>query len=233
MIGRMMEKRKFTPLQILVHVGAWLPLAWLAWDYFNNNLTVNPIQALEQRTGHYAIVLLILSLACTPLNTVFGFRQAIKVRRSLGLYAFLYAALHFSIFIGLDYVFDWSLLREAIFEKRYTLVGFLALVILALLALTSFDWWKARLRKNWKRLHQMVYVASVLVVLHYAWALKGDIFRVQGNVWLPLLAGAVVAILLILRLPPVRRAAVRLRAQLARRSRPHKGDLAKVFPRPE
>ena len=79
---------KFSKLQIFVHIGALIPLMLLIVNWFNNNLTVNPIQALQLRTGKYALVLLILSLSCTPLNTVFGFRQALKVRRSLGLYAF-------------------------------------------------------------------------------------------------------------------------------------------------
>ena len=208
---------KFTPLQILVHLLAWGLVAWLAWDAWTGNLTVNPIQAAEQRTGKYALVLLVLSLACTPLNTLFGLRQALTVRRSLGLYTFMFAAMHFVIFIGIDYGFDWEFLRLDIINKRYILVGATALIILTLLAATSFKWWMKRLGKRWKALHRLIYLAAPLVVLHYAWARKGDIFRLQGDILQPLAFGVVVALLLLARLPALRRGAVRLRGQLQRR----------------
>lgn len=189
---------KFSKLQIVVHIGALIPLMLLIIDWFNKNLTVNPIQALQLRTGKYALVLLILSLACTPLNTVFGFRQALKVRRPLGLYAFFYASLHFLIFIGLDYQFDLNLILEATFEKRYALVGFLAGLILLVLAITSTKGWKKRLGKTWSRLHKFVYLAGLLAIIHYVWLVKADIR-------IPLLYGALVITLLILRIPAIRR----------------------------
>ncbi len=195
---------RFTKFQIAVHIAALLPLLLLVVDWYLDNLTFNPIQALELRTGKYALVLLILSLACTPLNTVFGFRQALKVRRPLGLYAFLYASLHFLIFIGLDYQFDLYLLREAIFEKRYALVGFSAGLILLALAITSTRGWMKRLGRTWAKLHKLVYLAGILVIVHYVWLVKSDIRE-------PLLFGAIVLMLLFLRIPFVRRAASRLR----------------------
>jgi sulfoxide reductase heme-binding subunit YedZ len=208
---------KFTPLQILVHLLAWGLAAWLAWDAWTGNLTVNPIQAAEQRTGKYALVLLVLSLACTPLNTLFGMRQAITVRRSLGLYAFMFAVLHFTIFIWIDYGFNWEFLLADIRNKLYIFVGLTALVMLSLLAATSTKWWMKRLGKRWKALHKLVYLAGPLVVLHYAWARKGDIFRLQGDIVQPLAFGIVVALLLLIRLPALRRGAVRLRGHLQRR----------------
>lgn len=189
---------KFSKLQILVHIGALIPFVLLIIDWFNNNLTVNPIQALQLRTGKYALVLLIFALACTPLNTVFGFRQALKVRRPLGLYAFFYASLHFLIFIGLDYQFDLNLILEATFEKRYAFVGFLAGIILLVLAITSTKGWKKRLGKTWSRLHKFVYLAGLLVIIHYVWLVKSDIR-------IPLLYGAFVVGLLVLRIPAIRR----------------------------
>jgi methionine sulfoxide reductase heme-binding subunit len=211
------SRRKFTPLQVLVHLFAWGLVAWLARDAWTGNLTVNPIQAAEQRTGKDALILLVLSLACTPLNTLFGWRQALTVRRSLGLYAFMFAALHFTIFIWIDYGFNWEFMYLDLANKRYILVGLTALTILTLLAATSFQWWKKRLGKRWKVLHRLVYLAAPLVVLHYAWARKGDIFRLQGDIVQPLAFGIVVALLLVVRLPALRRGAVRLRGQLQRR----------------
>lgn len=195
---------RFTKFQAAIHIGALLPLIWLIYNWSQDNLTFNPIQALEQRTGKFALVLLILALACTPLNTVFGFRQALKVRRALGLYAFFYASIHFLIFIGLDYQFDLALLQEAIFEKKYALVGFTAGLILLSLAITSTRGWMKRLGRTWTRLHKFVYLAGILVIVHYVWLVKSDI-RV------PLLYGALVLVLLMLRIPYVRRFASRIR----------------------
>lgn len=212
-----MRRIKLTPLQLLVHLLAWGLAAWLAWDAWSGNLTVNPIQAATQRTGKYALVLLVLSLACTPLNTLFGFRQALTVRRALGLYAFMFAATHFAIFIWIDYGFEWEFIRAEILDKRYILVGATALTILALLAATSFQWWMRRLGKRWKSLHRLIYLAAPLVVLHYAWARKGDIFRLQGDILQPLAFGAVVALLLLVRVTAVRQRAARLRGYLQKR----------------
>jgi sulfoxide reductase heme-binding subunit YedZ len=189
---------EFTRLQLATHIGAWLPLLVLVYDYWAGNLTVNPIQDITFRTGKPALVLLVLSLACTPLNSLFGFREAIKLRRPLGVYAFLYALLHFLTFVGLDYGFDPALLYGAIFEKRYALVGLAAFLILLPLALTSTKGWQRRLGKSWKRLHNLVYVAALLVIVHYVWLVKSDIRE-------PLLYGAGVVTLLVLRLPAVKR----------------------------
>lgn len=212
-----MPRIKLTPLQLLVHFLAWGLAAWLAWDAWMGNLTVNPIQAATQRTGKYALVLLVLSLACTPLNTLFGFRQALTVRRILGLYAFLFAATHFAIFIWIDYGFDWEFIRLEIIDKRYILVGATALAILSLLAVTSFQWWMKRLGKRWKSLHRLVYLAAPLVVLHYAWARKGDLFRLQGDILQPLAFGVVVGLLLLARLPALRKRAIKLRGRIQKR----------------
>lgn len=212
--------RKLSPLQIAVHLAFWGLAGWLAWDALNGNLTVNPIQAATQRTGKYALIFLVVSLACTPLNTFFGFRQALTARRAFGVYAFLWAAVHFAIFIWIDYGFAWEFIKIEIVEKRYIIVGATALTILTALAATSFKFAQKRMGKNWKRLHRLVYIAAPLVILHYAWARKGDLFSLRGDVVQPLLFGAAVALLLAARLPFVRRTAARLRARPRRSPAP-------------
>jgi sulfoxide reductase heme-binding subunit YedZ len=129
----------------------------------------------------------------------------------------MFAGLHFLTFSILDYGLDWSLLQGAIFEKPYIIVGLTALTILLALAITSFRWWMKRMGKNWQRLHRLVYLAALLVVLHYSWSVKGDVLRLQGEVLQPLAFGLVVILLLISRLPPVRRGATRLRYRLSGR----------------
>lgn len=197
-----MPRFKFTKFQILVHAGSLVPLARIIWDYFTDNLTANPIQDITFRTGKAALVLLVLSVACTPLNTVFGFREALKVRRALGLYSFLYVCLHFVIFLVdnalVDYAIDLELLREAIFEKRFALMGLATFLTLLPLALTSTKGWQKRLGKTWRDLHRWVYLAVILAVVHFVWLVKSDIRE-------PLAYGAVAVMLLVLRIPAVRR----------------------------
>src|SRR5215213_9101901 len=206
--------QRYTPLQVAIHIYGWSALVRLIIDYFNHHLTANPIQALEQRTGRHAITLLVLSLACTPLNNIFGWRELLKRRRALGLYAFLYATIHVIIFIDLDYGLAWSLILETILQKPYILVGMLSFLMLIPLAFTSFDIWKVRLKKNWKRLHQTIYLIIPLVVLHYAWGKKGDFFELRGDIIRPLIYAIIAAILLIMRIPPVRRFVASLRDRI-------------------
>lgn len=201
----MKRLRNLTPLQIIMHLYAWSALALLLFDYFTGNLSVNPIQDLERRTGRAAITLLVLSLMCTPLNTLFGWKELLKRRRALGLYAFMYATIHVLIYLDLDYGLAWSLIIQSVVEKPYIIFGLITFLLLIPLAITSFDIWKVRLKKNWKRLHQTVYLIAPLAVLHFALSKKGDIFHLQGDIVRPLVYGLIVLILLILRIPKVRK----------------------------
>ena len=198
--------QRYTPLQVAVHLYGWSALVLLLIDYFTGNLTANPIQALEQRTGRHAITLLVMALACTPLNNLFGWRELIKRRRALGLYAFLYATIHVIIFVDLDYGLAWSLILQTILEKPYIIVGVITFLMLIPLAFTSFSIWQKRLGKSWKKLHQLVYLIAPLAALHYAWGKKGDFFRLQGEIIRPLIYASIIILLLIMRLPQVRRA---------------------------
>jgi len=206
--------KRYTPLQIIVHLYAWSALVHLLFDMATGNLSANPIQELEQRTGRHAITLLILALACTPLNTLFKWSEPLKRRRALGLYAFMYATIHVIIFIDLDYGLAWSLIIQTIFEKPYIVVGMLTFLMLIPLAFTSFDIWKKRLGKKWKRLHQIIYLIAPLAVLHYAWGKKGDFFRLRGEIILPLIYAVIVILLLVMRIPQVRKTTASLRDRI-------------------
>ncbi len=202
-----MHKLKTSWLQIIIHVGALLPLVILIWDFTQGRLTVNPIQEIQLRTGKYTLVLLVLTLLVTPANIIFGIKQIVRLRRQLGLYTFMYASLHFLNFVGLDYRFDFTLIREDIGEKRFALVGLAAFLCLLLLAVTSTKGWMRRLGKNWERLHWLIYLAGALAVTHFVWQVKAD-FRE------PLLYGVVVFILLAVRLPAIRKMVSDLRRRL-------------------
>ena len=181
----------------LVHIVCIAPAIWFARLYWTSNLSANPLQEVTYFTGDWALRLLIASLACTPINSLFGFKPALKVRRALGLYGFFYALLHFFIFVGVDYQFDLELIWLDLSTKRYILVGLSALIIFAALAITSTKGWMKRLGKRWKNLHRLTYIAVPLAVVHYVWLVKADI-RV------PLAYGAVTGFFLLMRVPSVR-----------------------------
>ena len=197
--------------QILTHVGALLPLAWLVWETWQGQLIIDPVKEITTRTGKTALILLILSLACSPLNTILGFKHALRLRRPLGLYAFLYVGLHFLTFLGLDYGFDLDLIRRDILDQRYVLVGSAAGLLLLTLAITSTKGWQRRLGKNWKRLHRLVYLASILDIVHFVWLTK--------DLGEPLRYGGVVALLLMVRIPAIKRAISNARTQFGARLR--------------
>jgi methionine sulfoxide reductase heme-binding subunit len=187
------------PFTWATHIGSLLPLAWLIFDFATDRLSSNPIQDITFRTGKPALVLLVLSLAVTPAQTMFGWRWVHPLRRRFGLYCFLYVCVHFLVFIGLDYGFDTVLLKEAILEKPYALVGFSAFLLLVPLAVTSTKGWMRRLGRKWRSLHRLVYVVALLAVVHYTWLVKSDVRE-------PLAWGLGVVVLLGMRMPRVRRA---------------------------
>ncbi len=188
-------------LRILAHVGALMPLAWLAWRYWGGAL-FDPIRQVTTTTGRTALVLLLLTLACTPI-AVLGFRRVMRVRRALGLYAFLYAVLHFMTFAGWDYGFDLQLLKSAILDQRFVLAGSVAFLLLLPLAVTSTRGWQRRLGKNWKRLHRLVYLAGVAVIVHFVWLSKDPRRALQY--------GFVLALLLVARVPAVKKVLAKAR----------------------
>jgi sulfoxide reductase heme-binding subunit YedZ len=198
---------KASGLRLAVHLAGLLPLLWVLWQYWQGAL-FDPIQEITTLTGRVALILLFLSLACTPAATLLGFRQALRFRRTLGIYSFLYISIHFAVFTIFDYHLDLNLIVKAIFDQRYILPGFLAGVLLLLLTLTSTKGWQRRLGKSWKRLHRLAYVAAILAVTHFLWLVK--------DIRLPLRYAAVLSVLLILRIPWVKAAIRRARHRLTR-----------------
>ncbi len=211
-------------LRVVVHVGVWGPLLWLAWRYFNDDLGVEPVVTLNNVTGRTAMILLLLSLSATPLYIVFNFRQAIKARRALGLYAFLYASLHFINFIALDYGFDLQfILEDGILKKPYIFVGLTALILLVSLAVTSTKGWMKRLKKNWTRLHWLIYPIGILIIIHFFWQAKA------AEKFEPLIYGTVLSVLLLVRVPPIRKQIIEWRMRVTG-GKPIAQDKVRVAP---
>ncbi len=207
-----MSKPRITPLQLLVHIAGWLPLAALLFDMLTGNLTANPIQDIEQRTGYTALLFLTLSLACAPLAFL-GWKSLIQRRKALGNYAFLYAALHVTVFIAVDYGLNLNAILRDVGTKQYIIIGATAFILLIPLAATSFNYWMKRLGKNWKRLHRLVYLIAPLAVIHFSMARKGDLLNLKGDILQPLTFAVIIGILLLLRLGPVKTAITRLRTR--------------------
>ena len=191
-------------LRVAYHAVGLFPLAWLIFDFWFGLLGAEPIRAMILRTGKAAIIMLTLSLACTPVGYLFRWKEANLVRRPLGLYAFMYVCLHFLIFTWLDYALILPLIVEEIVVRRYALVGFTAFLLLIPLAVTSTKGWQKRLGKRWKTLHKVVYLIGVLAVVHYIWLVKNAYTQ-------PLIFAAAVGLLLLLRVPAVKQAILRAR----------------------
>jgi sulfoxide reductase heme-binding subunit YedZ len=206
-------------LRVLTHIVALSPLVIIVWNYWTGAFLVDPVREITTRTGRTALMLLTASLACTPIHTILGFKQILRVRRALGLYAFLYAGLHFLTFAGWDYAFDLKLLGPAIFHQRFVLPGAAAFLLLLPLAATSTKRWHKRLSRHWKRLHRLSYLAAILVIVHFLWLSK-DPRR-------PLRYGAILCLLLILRVPVVRRAADNIRNRIKAIAQEEPGQVSK------
>jgi len=198
-------------LRIGVHVIGSLSLIMLIVRWQTTGLTFNPIQFIEQYLGRAAINMLVLSLAVTPVVTLTGWRKLSKHTRTLGLYTFFYFSLHFLTFAVVDYGLNFREIFKLMIEKPFIIIGSTAGLILLALATTSFKYWMKRLGKRWKKLHRLVYLVGALAVLHNAMALKGSLTNLSGNIVRPLVLGALITLLLILRIPPVKRWASSLR----------------------
>ncbi|MBC7235297.1 MAG: sulfoxide reductase heme-binding subunit YedZ [Chloroflexi bacterium] len=183
-------------LKITVALLSAVPALVLGWRTGQGRLGPDPLGDLVRVTGRWALAFLILSLMPTALRILFGMRAGLVVRRILGLYAFGYALAHFVIYAGLGFRLRWDLLSETIRQSPFILAGLGALLLLLPLALTSTEGWVRRLGRNWRRLHRLVYVATLFAVWHFAWAFK----ELRA---LPLAVGLGVLFLLALRIPGV------------------------------
>ena len=168
-----------------------IPLGQLGYRYYSDDLTANPIEYITRFTGSWSLFILLASLSVTPLRRLTGWNEVIKLRRMLGLFAFSYAALHFSTYMVLDLFFDFSAIAKDILKRPYITVGFSAFVLMIPLAVTSTTGMIRRLGKRWQQLHYLVYGIAILGVLHFYWLVKADIRRpVQYGAALTVLLGS-------------------------------------------
>jgi len=186
-----MNKLRIT--KFIIFFAALVPLGRLVWKYFHGGLGANPIEVITHSTGDWTLILILTTLAITPLRRITKQYWMIGVRREIGLFAFFYGTLHFTTYIWLDKFFDWHEMIKDIAKRPFITVGFTAFVLLIPLALTSTAGWIRRLGgRNWQRLHRLIYVTAILGVIHYVWLVKADLRK-------PLQYAVVLSVLLLYR----------------------------------
>ena len=179
----------------VVHLLCLAPLAELGWRILDvartgsDALGADPVAAIVHALGLWALRMLVIALAVTPLRQWTGQPVLLRFRRMVGLYAFAYATLHFSAYLALDLRGYWMQVFEDIAKRPYITVGFAAWLLLVPLALTSTQGWMRRLGRRWGQLHKAVYAIGVLAVLHFWWLVKSDLRE-------PALYAALVGVLL-------------------------------------
>lgn len=158
-----------------------LPLALLIWNGLHDRLTANPIAEITHQTGDWTLRFILLTLSITPLRRLTGWSEIIRVRRMLGLFAFLYGTLHFSTYLVLDQFFAFDEIVKDIRKRPFITVGFTSFVLLIPLALTSSAAMIRRLGgRRWQQLHRLIYLTAIGGVVHYWWLVKADVRRPQA-----------------------------------------------------
>ena len=171
----------------IIWVLCLLPLAWLSWLIVNQDLTANPAEFMNRYLGEWAIRILWVALAVTPVKILTGWKQALRFRRLVGLFASFYVVLHVTSYVVVDQYFDWIAIWNDIVKRVYITVGMASLLILVALAATSSSSIVKRLGgKAWNRLHQGVYLAGIMAAIHFIMMRKG--FQIEPFIYAGILA---------------------------------------------
>lgn len=189
------------PLKPLVFAACLLPLVYLSLRTFEVaglDLGTNPVEELLHELGRWSLKFLLLTLAVTPMRRWLGWSWLIRYRRMFGLFSFFYLLLHFLVYAVLDQGLELGLVVEDILKRPYITLGMAGLLLMIPLAATSTKSMMRKLGKRWKRLHRLVYVIAILGVWHFYWQVKLDTLQ-------PLVYAAILAVLLISRIRPVKR----------------------------
>ena len=170
-----------------------IPFIIIIYKIFFNKLGPEPIKEITLHTGEWTLLFLVFTLSMTPLKRLTNLNIWISIRRMLGLFAFFYGSLHMLTYVGLDYQFDLSAISKDILTKKFIFVGFTAWLLMTPLAITSSKKMMGILKTNWKKLHRLIYLISILGVIHFLWLVKKDLTE-------PLVYLLIIIVLLILRI---------------------------------
>ena len=161
-------------LLCLLPAGYMFYAVYLAFTGGENLLGPEPAKTLSLMTGEWAIQILILGLALTPIRYLFNWPYVWRFRRMIGLYAYFYTSLHLLVFLMFLLQWEWTAIGREIVERPYITIGFAAYVLMTALAATSFNRAQRKLGRNWKRLHRTVYAVNVLAVMHVIWIVRSS-----------------------------------------------------------
>ena len=167
-------KNYFKPAVFLLSL--W-PIYIIIYQLIYNKLGPEPVDRIINHFGEWTLIFVLLTLSMTPLKKITNSLEWIKLRRMLGLFAFFYASIHMLSYVGLDYRFDFEPLIDDVLKKKFIFIGFSAWLLLIPLAITSSDKIVKILKKNWKKLHRLVYIISIFGVLHFIWLSKTIFFK--------------------------------------------------------
>ena len=164
--------RIFKPILFLLLLA---PALYLGWGLWQGELGANPLEAIIRGLGDWALRILLLTLAISPLRRLTGWGQVLRLRRMVGLYAYFYSVLHLLGYLWFDQFFDWPEIWNDILQRPFITIGMLCVILLTPLTLTSTKGMIRRLGKNWKRLHWLIYPISIFAIIHFFWMVKLDI----------------------------------------------------------
>ncbi len=203
--------KKFTIHKYLIHIIGLFPFLFLGIYSLLDRFSINPIQTLEQQTGRIALIFLILSFACSPISRIFDLGFLVIWRKYFGLYGFLYAVIHFMIFIGIDYGFQFNSILRDIRTQYFIWFGAAGLFLSLPLAITSNSFWMKHLKEKWKKLHQLLYLILMLIMIHFFLSIKGNLLQFQGNIQLPIVLLLLIAVLSVLRVQALQKILIQFR----------------------
>lgn len=175
-----MSRRKITLLKILVWIlclGPLLTLLAKGFHLVSQDLGADPISVITLTTGHWTLILLLVTLSVTPARRITGWNWLIRFRRLIGLFAFFYGCLHLLTYIWFDKFFDFPEMIRDIGKRPFITMGFLAWTLMLPLALTSTTASIRRLGKRWQTVHRLIYFSATAGVIHFWWLVKKDISR--------------------------------------------------------
>jgi sulfoxide reductase heme-binding subunit YedZ len=167
-------QQKIFWLRLATLIGLCLPAVELAWRWYTDELGPRPVTVATHATGDWAVIFLLSSLAMTPLRATFDWMPLVHVRRRIGVAAAIYAGAHLLIYV-LDQKWNLIVVATEIAKRFYLTIGFVAVLIFVILSITSTDGWQKKLRRNWKRLHYLVYPLAVLALIHFFLQSKANV----------------------------------------------------------
>ena len=182
-------------LKPIVFLICLLPLILVLTDLFeiSGTLGANPIENIQDRFGIWGLRFIVILLMISPLKKITGNIWLIQFRRMIGLFAFFYVLMHFLVWLLLEQSLLMPAIIEDVTKRPFITIGFIALLILLILASTSTSNIRRSMGRKWDKLHQSVYLASILGIWHFWWQVKKDITE-------PLIYAVIIFILLTYRL---------------------------------